>query len=81
MADWQTYRTHVTCSIGLSICDPSGSWEKSNISIETESGPGYPTAQQMQQLMQQQMSDAVAGANQQIEMIANKILQKVQQHG
>jgi hypothetical protein len=80
MADWHTYKTEVACSIGLSIQSPDGSWEKSNISITTESGPGYPTEAQMAQLMQQQMADATKGANEQIEMIAAKILEKVQ-HG
>lgn len=78
MDSWQTYKTEVTCSIGLSIQSPDGSWEKSNISIMTESGPGYPTEAQMAQLMQQQMADATKGANEQIEMIAKKIIEKVQ---
>ena len=80
MADWQTYKTEVSCSIGLSIQSPDGSWEKSGIAVTTESGPGYPTEAQMAQLMQQQMADATKGASEQIEMVAKKILEKVQ-HG
>lgn len=77
-SDWEVYKTNVTCSIGLSIQSPDGSWEKSHISIETEAGPGYPTEAQMAQLLQQQMADATKGANEQIELIAKKILEKVQ---
>ena len=73
----EIYKTIVTCSIGFSIESPDGSWEKSNIGITTESGPGYPSESEMQIMLQAQMNDAVSGANEQIETIAKKIIQKV----
>lgn len=74
----EIYKTYVEVSVGLSIQDPNGDWEKTNIAIKTESGPGYPDAQTMKVIIQNQMNDAVNGANEQIEMVAKKIIEKVQ---
>lgn len=67
--------TRVTCQIGFSIQDPvSGNWEKSDVSISSEVGPGYPSPQTMRSVIHQQMDDAVSGCDEQIEMLAKRIL-------
>ena len=73
------YKTNVTCSIGFSIQDPSSTnWEKSNVSISSDVGPGYPDPELMQLVLKQQMADATKACEEQIEMIANKIIEQVQ---
>lgn len=73
----EVYRTEVACTIGFSICSPDGSWEKSSVSITSEVGPGYPTADFMSYVIKQQMDDATKGCNEQIESIAAKIVEEV----
>lgn len=77
MSGQGVYKTNVTCSLGLSVESPDGSWEKANISISSDVGPGYPDAELMQAVMTQQMNDAVAGCDRWIEDIANKIIEQV----
>ena len=71
------YRTHVTVSVGFSIeargADGMSNWEKSGVSIETESGPGYPSADEMRFMLSSQMNDAVDGCNDQIGIIAERV--------
>lgn len=78
MGDSQNvYKTQVTCELGFSIQSPDGSWEKSRVCIASDIGPGYPDPALMAQVCRQQMSDATSACNEQIEMIANKIIQQV----
>ena len=72
------YKTTVTCSIGYSIESPDKSWEKSNVSISSEIGPGYPEANLMQAVLNQQLNDATRACEEQIQTIANKIIEQVQ---
>mgnify|MGYP006886777226 CR=1 FL=1 len=78
MEDGQrVYTTRVTCQIGFSIQDPaSGNWEKSDVSISSEVGPGYPSPKMMHGVIHQQMADAVRGCDEQIETLARRILDK-----
>lgn len=77
MTDGQgVYKTNVTCSIGFSVTDGEN-WEKSNVSISSDIGPGYPDASLMQVVLRQQMLDATRACEEQIEHIANKIIEKV----
>lgn len=73
----RVYTTRVTCQIGFSIQDPSsGNWEKSDVEISSEVGPGYPTPQMMHAVIHQQMDDAVRGCDEQIELLAKRIIEK-----
>ena len=77
MSDGQgVYKTNVTCSIGFSVTDGEN-WEKSNVSISSDVGPGYPDAELMQIVLRQQMLDATRACEEQIEHIASKIVEKV----
>ena len=79
MADGQgVYKTNVTCEMGYSICDPSGNWEKSRVAISSDIGPGYPEANLMQAVLTQQLADATKACEEQIQAIANKIVEQVQ---
>lgn len=78
MAEQGVYKTSVTCSIGYSICAPGGDWTKSRVDITSDVGPGYPEASLMQAVLRQQMLDATAACEEQIEEIANKIVEQVQ---
>lgn len=74
--------TRVTCQIGFSIQDPvSGNWEKSDVSISSEVGPGYPSPQTMRSVIHQQMDDAVSGCDEQIETLAKRILEAAAKGG
>lgn len=74
--------TRVTCQIGFSIQDPvSGNWEKSDVSISSEMGPGYPSPQMMHSVIHQQMDDAVSGCDEQIETLAKRILEAAAKGG
>lgn len=74
--------TRVTCQIGFSIQDPvSGNWEKSDVSISSEVGPGYPSPQTMHNVIHQQMDDAVSGCDEQIEILAKRILEAAARGG
>ena len=74
--------TRVTCQIGFSIQDPvSGNWEKSDFSISSEVGPGYPSPQTMRSVIHQQMDDAVSGCDEQIETLAKRILEAAAKGG
>ena len=74
--------TRVTCQIGFSIQDPvSGNWEKSDVSISSEVGPGYPSPQMMRSVIRQQMDDAVRGCDEQIETLAKRILDAASKGG
>lgn len=78
MADQQgVYKTEVSCSIGFSIQSPDGSWEKSNVSIKSDVGPGYPAPELMAYIAKMQMDDATKICNEQIESIASKIVEQV----
>lgn len=70
------YKTEVCCSIGFSIQSPDGSWEKSNVSIKSDVGPGYPEAELMVYVAKMQMEDATRICNEQIEGIASKIVEQ-----
>lgn len=78
--DFKVYKTRVNVSVGFSIeqvaPDGSHAWEKSGVSIETESGPGYPTAEQMVYIAGVQMQDAINACERQIEDIANRTIEK-----
>lgn len=76
MGKQEVYKTNVTCSIGFSIADPNNNWEKSNVSISSDIGPGYPEAEMMQSVLKCQMEDATKACEEQIEAIANKIIEK-----
>lgn len=74
--------TRVTCQIGFSIQDTvSGNWEKSDVSISSEVGPGYPSPQMMRSVIRQQMDDAVRGCDEQIETLAKRILDAASKGG
>ena len=77
MGEQGVYKTQVTCEMGFSICDPSGNWEKSRVAISSDVGPGYPEANLIQAVLSQQMSDATAACEEQIQRIANKIVEQV----
>lgn len=72
------YKTTVTVSVGYSIQSPDQSWEKDNVTIASEIGPGYPEASLMQAVLMQQFNDATKACEEQIQMIANKIVEQVQ---
>lgn len=75
----EVYKTNVTCSLGVSVQDPvSGSWEKANVQVSSEVGPGYPDASMMRSVMTQQMNDAVDGCQRWIDEVARQIVAKVQ---
>jgi hypothetical protein len=71
------YKTRVTVHIGFSIeargADGLSNWSKSGVSIETESGPGYPSQDEMQFMLSSQMADAVNGCNEEIGILAERI--------
>lgn len=71
------YKTHVTVNVGFSIesrnADGTANWEKSGVSIETESGPGYPSDEDMRFMLSSQMNDAVNGCNEEIGVIADRV--------
>lgn len=69
----KVYKTVVTVDIGFSIQDSAGNWEKSNVSVGTESGPGYPTEQEMRHIIEVQMGDAVAGCDKIIDALVAEI--------
>lgn len=73
----EVYRTQVECSIGFSIQSPDGSWEKSNVSIRSDVGPGYPSPDMMAWVVKTQMDDAVKACNEQIMAISEKIVEQV----
>ena len=74
--------TRVTCQIGFSIQDPvSGNWEKSDVAISSEIGPGYPSPQTMRSVIRQQMGDAVSGCDEQIETLAKRVLEAAAKGG
>lgn len=81
MSEREVYKTIVTCEIGFSIAsiDPrtgqQGAWEKSNVSISTESGPGYPSKEELSYMLSCQMNDAVDGCEEQLQTLANKIVE------
>jgi hypothetical protein len=78
MAEQQgVYKTEVSCSIGFSIQSPDGSWEKSNVSIKSDVGPGYPEPELMSYVAKMQMDDAVKICEEQIGSIASKIVEQV----
>lgn len=78
MAEQQgVYKTEVSCSIGFSIQSPDGSWEKSNVSIKSDVGPGYPEPELMAYVAKMQMDDAVKICEEQIGSIAGKIVEQV----
>lgn len=80
MSDGQgVYKTNVTCSLGLSIQSPDGSWEKANVQISSDVGPGYPSAELMQLVMRQQMEDATKGCERWIEDVADEIVRIAQE--
>ena len=78
MTQQGVFKTTVTCSLGISVETPTKDWMKSNVSVSSEVGPGYPDAELMGVVLRQQMSDAERGCEEYIESLANKILQKVQ---
>ena len=78
MSGQGVYKTNVTCELGFSICDPSQNWEKSRVAISSDIGPGYPEPELMQAVLRQQLSDATKACEEQIETIANKIIEQVQ---
>ena len=59
----------------------SGNWEKSDVSISSEVGPGYPSPQMMRFVIHQQMDDAVSGCDEQIETLAKRILEAAAKGG
>lgn len=71
------YKVSVECSIGFSIQAPSGDWEKSNVSIRSEVGPGYPEPKLMAWVLSNQMSDATRACQEQIDQITSKIVRQV----
>lgn len=81
MADREIYKTTVTCTIGFSIAsiDPKtgqpAAWEKSSVSIATESGTGYPSKEELSYMLHCQMTDAVDGCEEQLNTLANKIIE------
>ena len=77
MAEQGVYKTQVTCEMGFSICDPSGNWEKSRVAISSDVGPGYPEANLIQAVLSQQMLDATKACEEQIQRIADKIVEQV----
>ena len=77
MSGQGVYKTNVTCEIGFSITDGTN-WEKSRVAISSDVGPGYPEFELMQAVLRQQMLDATKACEEQIENIANKIIQQVQ---
>lgn len=78
MSGQGVYKTTVTCSVGYSIESPDHSWEKSNVTLASEIGPGYPEAELMQVVLRQQLDDATRACEEQIQTIANKIIEQVQ---
>lgn len=74
----EVYRTEVECSIGFSIQSPDGSWEKSNVSIKSQVGPGYPEKEFLAYVIKSQMDDAVSACNEQIQTISSRIVKQVQ---
>jgi hypothetical protein len=81
----KVYKTTVNVSVGFSIeqVSPDGShaWEKSSVSIATESGPGYPTAEQIAYMGSVQMRDAVDMCDQQIVELANRAIEEARKSG
>lgn len=72
----QVYKTVATVTLGFSLQDETGSWEKSSVSISTESGPGYPTEAEMAHMMRVQMSDVVRACDEQIGALAQKLVER-----
>ena len=77
MSEQGVYKTNVTCSLGLSIQSPDGSWEKANIQVSSDVGPGYPEPELMRYVMTRQMEDATKGCEKWIEDVANKIIEQI----
>lgn len=76
--NYKVYKTRCTVNVGFSIeqTDAVGnhSWEKSGVSIETESGPGYPSKETLAYMMGVQMRDAVDACDEQIAEIAKRVI-------
>ena len=72
----QVYKTVATVSIGFSVQDEVGDWTKSNVSISTESGPGYPSQDEIAYIMSVQMQDCVRACDEQIGQLAAKIIER-----
>lgn len=76
-AQQSVYKTRVECSIGFSIQDASGNWEKSNVVIASDVGPGYPEPQLLSWVLKTQIDDATKACQEQIDNIANKIAHQI----
>ena len=69
-------KTEVTASVGLSVQDPTGSWEKDNWQISCTFN-GYPTPEAMQYWGGQIMQDCTDFANEQIQKLAQRFIDEV----
>lgn len=74
----EVYRTDVTVEVGYSIQTPSGDWQKNKVALTSQVGPGYPSKEFLAFVLKSQVEDATAACNEQIQEIANKIVQQVQ---
>ena len=77
MSEQGVYKTNVVCEMGFSIESPDGSWEKSRVAISSDVGPGYPEPSLIQAVLNQQMADATKACEEQIQRIADKIIEQV----
>ena len=76
MESRKVYKTTTTVSVGFSIQDENGNWVKSNVQIAAESGPGYPSKDEIGYMIAVQMQDACESCNDQIGEIAKKIVDR-----
>ena len=76
MSNQGVYKTQVTCEIGFSVCVNGTDWEKSRVCIASDVGPGYPEPDLMAQVCKRQMADATSACSEQIDFIANKVIQQ-----
>lgn len=80
------YKTQVSCQVGLSIAniDPTtgqqNAWQKFSTTITSESGPGYPTENQLAYLTTLQMNDAVAAINRQLNDATQDVLAELKKN-
>lgn len=77
----EVYKTAVTCEIAYSVQTPSGDWTKSRVAITSEVGPGYPQKEFLAWVIKSQIADATQACDEQIETIANKIVEQLQPGG
>lgn len=72
----QVFKSELTVEIGFSISTPDGkAWEKSNVSIKSHVGPGYPTKETMNAVLRRQMSDAVDACDRQIQELSRIVVE------